>query len=315
MRALLARHARHLSIAAILFAAVPTASLGCRSADPTSGESAPAPVSTDTPRRVISLAPNFTETLFAVGAGDQVVAVTDFCAFPPAELADMPHIGAYLNPDVERMLSLTPDLVVLLPAQDDLRQRMDAAGIGTLTVANESMEEVLTGIEAIGDATGHGEEGRRLADELRGELEATRTVVAGRDPVPVLLVIGRGGDDLTGIFGVGPGTFLDEVIRAAGGRNVLAGAPSLYPQVPIEEVIHLAPEVIIEVVVPPSQLQPDELVQAWSHLSSVPAVGSRRIHVLTDDYLLIPGPRAVRSARRLAPLLHPELADPAAGPP
>ncbi len=304
--------ARCPPIAATLVAALAMATLACRSADGDGGDPG-LPVGSDAPSdgvptRVISLSPNVTETLFAVGAGEQVVAVTDFCSYPPEELGDMPRIGAYLNPDVERMLSLTPDLVVLLPSQDGLRLRMEAAGITTLTVRNESLDEVIAGIEAIGEATGHPDEGARLAAELREEMDRTRTTAAGREPVETLMVIGRGGDDLTGIFGVGPGTFLDEVIRSAGGRNVLGDAPTLYPQVPIEEILRLGPDVIIEVVVPPSQLESHELVAAWDELSSIPAVRDGRIHVLTDDYLLIPGPRAVRSARRLLPLLHPDLA-------
>ncbi len=262
------------------------------------------------PRRIVSLSPNVTETLFAVGAGEQVAAVTDFCTYPPEPLADMPRIGAYLNPDVERMLSLSPDLVVVLPSQSGTRERMEAAGIATLTVRNESLDEILTSIETLGEAAGRGEEGRALADELRGEMEAVQAQIAGREPVPTLVVIGRGGDDLTGIFGVGPGTFLDEVIRTAGGRNVLAEAPTLYPQVPLEEIIRLAPHVIVEVVVPPSQLEPDQVREAWGALSSIPAVKEDRIHVLTEDYLLIPGPRAVRSAQRLLPLLHPGMEAP-----
>ena len=300
---------RRAAIPAALLGVLLMATGGCRGPSPSTEAPSP-PAAATAPSRVISLAPNITETLFAVGAGEQVVAVTDFCTYPPDELESMPRIGAYLNPDVERMLSLTPDLVILLPAQEDLRKRMESAGIGTLSVANESMDEVLSGIEDIGEATGHAEEGRQLSGELRGELDAARALVTDRATVPVLLAIGRGGDDLAGIFGVGPGTFLDEVIRAAGGRNVLAEAPSLYPQVPIEEVIRLAPAVIVEVVVPPWQVPPDEIAGAWSHLSSIPAVRDGRIHVLTDDYLLIPGPRAIRSARRLLPLLHPDAATP-----
>jgi len=265
---------------------------------------------------VISLAPNITEILHAVGAGHTVVGVTDFCSYPADELADVPRIGAYLNPDVERMLSLRPDLVVLLPSQEGLRARLESSGIRTLTVANESLDEVLDSIEAIGAATGRGEEARALRRELEDDLEAVRSATAGREPIPTLVVIGRGSDDLAGIFAVGPGTFLDEMLRAAGGRNVFEDAATLYPQVPLEEVIQRAPGVIVEVVVPPSELETAAVVAAWRNLSTVPAVQDGRIHVLTDDYLLIPGPRAVRTARRLQPLLHPDLERPVAeGPP
>jgi len=246
-----------------------------------------------------------TEILFAVGAGDQVVGVTDFCNYPADGLAEMPRIGAYLNPDVERMLALQPDLVVLLPSQAALGERMKAAGVPTLTVANESLEEVLDSIGALGQATGHGEEAARLRAELEAELDTLRQDSAATEPTPTLVVIGRGSGDMAGIFAVGPGTFLDELIRVSGGHNVLAEAVSLYPQVPLEEVIRLAPQVIVEVVVPPSSLEPDQVIAAWNELDSIPAVRDGRVHVLTDDHLLIPGPRAVRTARQLYPLLHP----------
>jgi iron complex transport system substrate-binding protein len=254
--------------------------------------------------RVISTSPNLTEILFAVGAAEQTVGVTDFCTYPPGA-REIQRIGAYLNPDVERMIALQPDLVLLLPSMVGLRDRLHGAGIPTLTVANESLDQVLESIDAIGEATGHAAEAVERRSELVTELEAIAAAVAQHDPVSTLVVIGRGSDDLTGIFAVGPGTFLDELLRNAGGRNVLVDAVSLYPQVPLEEVIRLAPEVIIEVVVPPSELAPEEIVASWSALSTVPAVRDERIHVLTNDYLLIPGPRSVRTARQLQVVLHP----------
>ena len=275
------------------------AGVGCR-------PPAESPRVTGPASRVISLSPNMTEILFAVGAGQQVVGVTDFCTYPAGELTDMTRIGAYLNPDVERMFALQPDLVVLLPSQAGLRERLEAAHIPTLTVANESLDEVLDSIDALGKATGHDEEARQLRAELEADLDRVRQAAAGSEPTPTLVVIGRGSGDMAGIFGVGPGTFLDEVIRVAGGRNVLAKAVSLYPQVPLEEVIRLAPQVIIEVVVPPSALEPDQVIAAWNDLDSIPAVQDGRVHVLTEDHLLIPGPRAVRTAQQLHPLLHPE---------
>ena len=281
---------------------------GCRSAP------APLPADVDAiATKVISLSPNITEILFAVGAGETVVGVTDFCAFPPDELAGVPRIGAYLNPDVERILSLRPDLVILLPSQEGMQQRLESSGIRTLTVANESLEEVLASIDAIGDVTGHADDAHALRDELQTELDGVRSVTADREPVPTLVVIGRGSDDLAGIFAVGPGTFLDELIRTAGGHNVLHDAATLYPQVPLEEVIQRSPHVIVEVVVPPSELDSQIVIAAWDDLSTIPAVRDGRIHVLTDDYLLIPGPRAVRTARRLQPLLHPAQDPPSEG--
>lgn len=275
---------------------------GCRGEEPV--EPVPAAAG-QAPQRIISTAPNLTEILFAVGAGDQVAAVTDFCAYPPEKLAQMPRIGAYLNPDMERMFSLQPDLVVVIPSMESLRRRLEAAHIPTLTVRNESHEDMLASIEAIGTATGHEAEGQQLRAELEQGLAKVRDL-AGTQPTSFLMVIGRGSGDMSGIFAVGPGTFLDELARAAGGRNVLEEAISLYPQVPLEEVIHLAPEVIIEVVVPPSELTGDQVAAGWNTLSTVPAVRDGRVHVLTDDYMLIPGPRALRTAERLLPLLHPE---------
>lgn len=267
------------------------------------------PVLPDAPgaaQRIISTAPGFTEILFAVGAADQVIAITDFCTYPPEAVEGLPTIGAYLNPDVERMLGLRPDLVVLLPAMEGLRQRMEAAGIRTLTAANESHEELLASVIAIGAVSGHEEEAANLHQQMVAELEGVRTAVEGKDRVPTLVVIGRGSGDLAGIFAVGAGTFLDELLRAAGGRNVMEEARGLYPQVPLEEVIHLAPEVIVEVAVPPSNLAADEVMEAWSHLTAIPAVRDGRVHVLSEDYMLIPGPRSIQTARLLQPLLHPD---------
>jgi iron complex transport system substrate-binding protein len=257
------------------------------------------------PRRIISLVPAVTEMLFAIGAGPQVVAVSSFDEWPP-EVASLPRVGALLDPDVERILSLQPDLVVVYGTQSDLRRQLERAGIPQFFYKHGDLPAVTRTIRALGDRTGRKAEADRVAARIDGQLEAIRQQVAGRPRPSTLLVFGREALALRGIFASGGFGFLHDMLEIAGGTNVFADVRRESVQMTTEMVLARRPQVIIELrsTVKPDQVEKERAV--WQALSSVPAVRTQRIHILADPSLTVPGPRVADATELIARTLHPE---------
>ena len=172
----------------------------------------------------------------------------------------------------------------------------------------DDLPSVYAGIRTLGSRLAAGEEAEALCDQMGWGLEAIRRRVAGLARPKVLLCLGRMPDSLSGLTSSSGQGFLGELLDIAGGENIFADSPLRYPQVSLESLARRAPEVIIEMRGGErlSEQRRRELVQDWQDLPLVPAVRSGRVHILTDDYLLVPGPRMHLIARRLAMVLHPE---------
>lgn len=261
--------------------------------------SSPRPAGDSPPQRLIALAPSVTEILFALGLGDRVVAVGEYSRWPP-EAAAKPRIGGLVDPNLEEIVALRPDLAVLLPSEKDVGEQLQRLGVEVLTVRNETLAEVEDSIATIARRTGVPEAGRELAAQWRTEL-APR-------PLPqrprVALVLGREPGRLAEILVAGPGTFLDELLGRLGAVNVFADAALRYPQVGLEEVIARAPEVIVELQ-PEAAATASELRADWQRLQRVQALRQARVEVLTGAHVLLPGPRLPRLLRELAAALAP----------
>jgi iron complex transport system substrate-binding protein len=250
--------------------------------------------------------PALTEMLFAIGAGSQVVGVGSFDAFPP-EVKNLPRVGALLDPDTERILSLRPSLVMIYGSQGDLQQQFDRAQIKAYVYRHGGIETILQTLRELGDATGRRAQANSLVRDLRGRLDAVRARVRGRPRPRVLLVIDRQPRTLREIYVSGGVGFLHEMLDVAGGVNVFADVPRESAQPSSETLIARKPDVIIEVqaegMIAPSDAAADKAV--WSPLSSIPAVRNGRVHILTGQYLVVPGPRFVQATEALARALHP----------
>ncbi len=259
------------------------------------------------PRRIVCLAPNITETVFALGAGDRVVGVTDFCDYPPAA-RERTRIGGPVNPSIERITALRPDLVLAQMPNARVAAYCREQGVRFEALRMETVESVLGGIRRLGDLLGRREAARAVAARLEGELAAVRRAV-GRRPRPrVLITLSRRAGSLSGLYTVGPGSFLDQLLEIAGGENIFADAGRPYPEAGKEAVQRRAPEIIIETL-PGMRLTPQlrqALLRDWRMLSSLPAVKEGRIFFVTDPAVQIPGPRVADTARRLARICHPE---------
>jgi iron complex transport system substrate-binding protein len=260
------------------------------------------------PRRIVSLVPALTEMLFAIGAGPQVVAVSSFDSFPP-EVAHLPKVGALLDPDVERVLSLRPHLVAIYGTQTDLRRQLARASIAVFDYQHGGLADVAATLRALGARTGHGAGAERVAAELEERIAAVRARVATRPRPRVLLVFGREQESLRNIYASGGRGFLHDMLEAAGGANVFADVAQQSVQATTELVLARAPDVILELRERPDRTEADTAAAraAWGRLAAVPAVRSGRVLVLAGDGLVVPGPRVAAAVERMAAALHPEV--------
>jgi iron complex transport system substrate-binding protein len=264
----------------------------------------PAPDSA--PKRIVSLVPAITEMLFAIGAGPQVVAVSSFDEFP-AEVKSLPTVGALLDPDTERILSLRPDLVIVYGSQSDLEMRLHRAGIRTFGYRHGGMATTLGTIRDLGAATGHRQKASALVSSLRSRLDAVRSRVKGRPRPRTLLVFERQPGTLREIYASGGTGFLNDMLDVAGGTNVFADVARESVQPSVETLLARAPDVIVEVRAQGLiDKNPSTDQDPWSVLPSVPAVRNRRVHRLTGAYLVVPGPRLGIAAEAFARALHPD---------
>ena len=255
----------------------------------------------------MSLVPALTEMFFAIGAGPQVVGVGNFDNFPP-EVKALPRVGALLDPDTERILSLRPTLVATYSSQADLNQQFARAGIKTYVYRHGGISTIFQTMRDLGDATGHRTQADQLVRDLQARLDAVRARVKGRPKPRVLVVIGRQPKTLREIYASGGQGFLHEMLEIAGGQNVFADVKRESVQPSQETLIARAPDIVLE-------LQAEGMFQGadaaadravWSTLTSLPAVRNRRVHVLTGQYLVVPGPRFAQATETLARTIHPE---------
>jgi len=249
-----------------------------------------------------------TEMIYAIGAGDRVVAVSSYDTYPP-QVRALPTVGALLDPNVERILSLRPDLVVVYGSQDDLRRQLARAGIATFDYRHGGLAAITDTIRALGGALGEPQAAATLASRIEQGLDDVRRRVRGRPRPRVLLVFGRERLSLRGIYASGGIGFLHDMLTAAGGDNVFADVKSEAVQATTEQIISRRPDVILEVRAVNEAFPSgdrDAETRVWSALGSVPAVRDHRVIFLFDDRIVIPGPRIVDGTREVARALHPE---------
>ncbi|MCC6292117.1 MAG: ABC transporter substrate-binding protein [Bryobacterales bacterium] len=260
------------------------------------------------PVRVVSTAPSFTESMYALGAGRRLVAVSNYCHYPQ-EAAKLPRIGSYLEPNIEAIARLRPDLVLLHEQLLSARERFAALGIPVLALRNTTLEETLTSIQRIGDALGLAADGARTVRELRTRLRAIETRQRGKPRRTLLFLVGRTPGRLDGMVAVGGGSYLNELIRIAGGRNVLGDSKVSYPSLSLEGVIRLNPDVIADMgemsqTNGVTEAQKRAVVGMWEGHKAIRAVTQHTVFAVADDIFVVPGPRVVDAAEAFAAMLN-----------
>jgi iron complex transport system substrate-binding protein len=254
--------------------------------------------------RVVSLSPSTTEALAAIGARGALVGRSRYCDYPPDVVA-LPEVGGYVDPSYEAILALAPDLVTGArgPAGPDLTTRLGAQGIATYFPVTESFEGIDAMLRGLGTRTGHVPEAEAVVARLHAEEDAVATAVASRPKVRTLFLFG-----ISPIVAAGPGGFPDEMLRRAGGQNVVTEG-SAYPTLGLEHVLALDPDVVVDAAWGEAQDRGRISIDTpgWRELR---AVKGGRVVSLRDEVVLRPGPRIGDGLRLLAKALHPDVAVP-----
>ena len=258
------------------------------------------------PKRIISIVPNVTEILFAIGAGPQVVGVSTYDVEPP-EVRSLPTVGALLDPDTEKIISLKPDLVITYGSQTDLQSQLKSANIPYFDYRHAGLDHIMVTMRALGARTGHADQAEKVASALQASIDAVKKRVAGKPRPKTLLVFGREPGSLRNIYASAGRGFLHDMLIAAGGQDVLQDIEKESAQISTEIILARAPEVILELNAAPRLNDADlkKVVDPWMTLSSVPAVKNKRVIILLGPGLTVPGPRVIDGIEKMAKALHP----------
>ena len=255
------------------------------------------------PKRIISLSPANTEILFALGLDEEIVGVTEFCNYPP-EAKDKEKIGGYSNPNLEKIVSLKPDLI-LADYGNPIKgiKQIESLGYTLVGLNPKTIEDILRNIKLVGKITGKTKEASELISNMKERLNSVEERVRSLDEgekVRVLYVIWY-----KPLWTAGSGTFIDELIKKAGGINI-ASELSGYKQMSLEKVIEKNPQVI---VVGESKDQPNlvKTVKEETTLFGTDAFRNNRIYTIDTDIVSRSGPRIVDALEQLAKLLHPKM--------
>ncbi len=254
-------------------------------------------------RRIISLAPSVTETIYALGLQDRLVADTDFCDYPP-EAKKLPKIGGPFTPNLEVILSLKPDLVLLAANTANRKETADALDllhVPAYATSARTIEEVLASIARLGEVLGAAEQGRVLAQSLQARLDALHKKLGAAAPVRVLFIVWQ-----EPLISIGQDTFLADALRWAGAESVIHTKQD-WPHVSLEEVLRLQPDYLIF-----ASAHPEEITASLAEMRTLP--GWRDMKALQENKVAIvsdainrPAPRLVDAIEELARDLHPEV--------
>jgi iron complex transport system substrate-binding protein len=256
-------------------------------------------------RRIVSIIPATTEMLFAMGAGDRVVAVGSYDRFP-LQVEKLPRVGALLDPDVERIIAMRPDLVIVYGTQAELRTQLDRAQIAYYPYTHRGLPDITQTIRLLGARVGVEAQANALADRIERQLGDIKARVAKAPRPKTLLVFSRERGSLRNIDASGGVGFLHDMLETAGGTDVLGDVKRQSVTMTTEMVLARAPEAIIELRYARDDTTDASDLQQWNALASVPAVRNKRIFMLRGEEFVVPGPRVVAATERIARTLHPE---------
>lgn len=282
MRARIFSHGRALLVAALILS--PAARAGLRVTDDLGRiVELPAPA-----RRVVSLAPSLTESLFAIGAGGDVVGRTIYCNYP-AEALSVPTVGGMTNPGIESIVARRPDLIVVSMegnTPDDFR-RLTSLGIPLYVSNPRTLEDIYRSLDRLGVLTGRGEQAGHLVDSLRRRERELRAMARPR-PLSALVLV-----SLQPLMAAGGNTLLNELLTLAGARNPAASLPGHYPAISREVVVANPPDVLFVTSDLPSDTGSlTSLFPEWKRLR---AVREGRVYSLDADIVSRPGPRSLEA--------------------
>lgn len=261
------------------------------------------------PKRIISLAPSITETLCALGLANRLAGRTQFCKYPPqiAGPGGVPAVGGIMDTNLEMIRVLQPDLVLTTANSGDVGSKLDALGLRHVSLPHDSLEDVFTCIERIGEVCDRPKTACRLVSAIRADLERLQAAspAAQTRSLRVLMVCGNLPVPPTAVWVVGPHLFLDTLLRAAGHQNAAAdllAAP--FGEVPLERLVALDPDVILTFPDPmPSPADVVTMYRSWSPLASMQAIRRQRVCPVGGAEWLSAGPRVAVELHRFITVL------------
>ena len=252
------------------------------------------------PQRIITLAPNLTEIVYAVGAGERLVGDTTFCDYPP-EAKQVAKVGDTLQPNIERIIALKPDLVLVSTASqlETFTRQLDERGIAVFITDPHDLEGVFNSIKTMGDLLGQKEQAEKLVANLRARAASVEDAVKSRPPVTVFYQLSP-----APLWTAGRRSWDTDLIRRAGGRSVTADVEGEWVRYSDEAAMASHPDAIITAT---SDSMSGEKMEIAPALQKSPAALNKRVYGINGDFLSRPGPRLVDGLEQMARVLHPEV--------
>jgi len=249
--------------------------------------------------RIVSLAPNLTEIVYAVGAGDRLVGRTSYCDYPP-QAKSVTEVGDTLHPSVERIIALKPQVVLVSTASqlENFTRQLDEQKIAVYVTNPQSLDQVFASIEKLGNLFGKSDVAAKLLDDLRRRAKTVESATAPLKPVRVFYQVSD-----QPLYTIGRDAYLTDLIKRAGGISVTADVPTAFPRFSDEAALASKPDAII---LPTGGSMGNANAAVAPALKNSPAVRDNRVYKINDDLLSRPGPRLVDGLEQLARMLHPE---------
>lgn len=254
----------------------------------------------NTVTRFVSLAPNITEIVYAIGAGNGLVGRTTYCNYPP-EALNVEAVGDTLKPSIERIIALRPQVVFVSTASqlESFTSELEAHNIAVYVTDARDLDGVFRSIERLGGLLGRRSQTEALLIELRARVNAVAEKVKAQPPVRVFYQVSD-----EPLYTIGRDAFITDLIKRAGGISVTAEVPGAWPRYSAESALAAKPDAI---VLPTGGSMGDANSKPAGALKGSPAVANSRVYKINDDHLSRPGPRSVEGLEELARALHPEV--------
>ena len=262
------------------------------------------------PQRIISLAPNNTEILFALGLEEKVMGVTRYCNYPP-QVKNKPQVGGFSDFSLETILSLNPDLVLAIRGNPDvLLNSIREYGCPVFALELQSAQDVIDALLLVGELTDSASEAKQVSDKMKSQLEDIELKLKGSEPKKVYF-----GAMESPFFTCGGETFISNNIKQAGGENIFEDLETAWPSVSLEQIRGSDPEIIFPGMSGPpfGKTDKEEILailredEIWKHVS---AVKSGNLFLINEDLVHRPGPRIIQGIEAMAKAIHPEVFKP-----
>jgi iron complex transport system substrate-binding protein len=250
--------------------------------------------------RVVSLAPNLTEIVFAVGGGNRLVGDTTYCDFP-AEAKNIAKVGDTLHPSLEKIIALQPQVVLVSTASqlEGFTQQLQSHNISVFVTDPHDLEGVFRSIEQVGEILGETDQAKLVVQRLRERSTVVENTVKSATPIRVFYQLSA-----EPLYTAGHDAFVTDLIKRAGAISVTADVPGAWPKYSAESALAAKPDAII---LPTGGAMGEGNLTVAEPLRKSPAVTNNRVYKINDDHLVRPGPRAVDGLEEMAKALHPEM--------